>query len=168
MRSVSKQGHLEPRCHSEARLLSRNCKMVYWGVVDSEKCGLGGAQKELVSSSWQVPASMVPIDMSACLFYRDSSEYKIGSMQRVVYFLGSHGWLSWYVTPFSWWSFNNCALSLMSSSLIFTSGKLLLKNVHFFHFHSWSEKASPNDIKLWKSNLVSFLSFLPCAFLWFP
>ena len=29
VRSVSKQGHLQPRCHSEARSLSRHRKMVY-------------------------------------------------------------------------------------------------------------------------------------------
>ena len=41
-----------------------------WGVVDPETCGFSGAQKELVSSTRQVPASMVRHDMSACLLYR--------------------------------------------------------------------------------------------------
>ena len=44
-----------------------------WGVVISETCGLGGALKELVSST-------VRPDVSACLLHRDSSEYRIGSM----------------------------------------------------------------------------------------
>ena len=60
------------------------------GGVGSGTCGLGGAQKELVSSSSQVSASMVRPDMFACLLYHESSEYRMGSMQRVVYFMGSH------------------------------------------------------------------------------
>ena len=36
-------------------------------------CGLGGALKELVSST-------VRPDMSACQLYRDTTEYRIGSM----------------------------------------------------------------------------------------
>ena len=51
-------------------------------------CGLGGALKELVSST-------IRPDTPACLFYRDSSEYTVSSMQRVVYFVGNHGLLSW-------------------------------------------------------------------------
>ena len=35
--------------------------------------------------------SMVRTDMFACLLYRKSSEDRMGSMQRVVYFVGSHG-----------------------------------------------------------------------------
>ena len=60
-----------------------------WGVVGSETCGFSGAQKQLVSSTQQVPAFMFRTDISACLSYRDSSEYRIGSMQRVAYFVGS-------------------------------------------------------------------------------
>lgn len=40
-----------------------------WRLVNPETCGLRGTQKELVivSSTWQVPASMVRPDMSTCL-----------------------------------------------------------------------------------------------------
>ena len=47
--------------------------------------GLSGALKEFVTSTVQP-------DMSACLLYSGSTEYRIGSMQTgVMYFVGSHG-----------------------------------------------------------------------------
>lgn len=67
-----------------------------WGVVESvDTRGLGGSQKEFVSSTWQLPASIVRPDMPACLLYRESSENRIVSRQSVVYFEDCRGWLSW-------------------------------------------------------------------------
>ena len=59
----------------------RTCGLV--DDVESGRCGLGGVLKELVSST-------VRPDMSAGLLYRHSSEYRIGLMQRGLYFVGSH------------------------------------------------------------------------------
>ena len=50
-----------------------------------------GCQQYLTGPKVASQRPLVRPDTSACLLYRDSSEYRMGSMQRMVYFVGSHG-----------------------------------------------------------------------------